>query len=239
MISIEQFLHSANKFYAEVKHHKNHRYLSWEHCYQCFAQARKDRKNGKLNEKYIDYLSLQLAFYLASWGMYRGSSFLLQKDYKVHTEAVKEILKLEYDVLFGLNCVELKRVEVQNCLETLAEQLDKIYKKIRESVLAKEAENNISTILLTKILLGTLGCTPAYDRFFVDAIKNTKVSTGNYNINSLLKLVSFYEKHYDSLERVRKEMKIGELEYPPMKLLDMGFWQIGFENSQTEKAKTS
>jgi len=40
-----------------------------------------------------DYLSLHHAFYLASWGMYRGSSFLLQKDYKVLTPIVEEILK--------------------------------------------------------------------------------------------------------------------------------------------------
>lgn len=40
-----------------------------------------------------DYLSLQLAYYLASWGMLRGSSFLLWKDYKIHIPMVKEMLK--------------------------------------------------------------------------------------------------------------------------------------------------
>ena len=49
-----------------------------------------------------DYLSLHLAFYLASWGMYRGSSFLLQKDYKVLVPIVEEVLKPEYDCLFGV-----------------------------------------------------------------------------------------------------------------------------------------
>ena len=59
-----------------------------------------------------DYLSLQLAFYLASWGMYRGSSFLLQKDYKVHEAVVKELLDSKYNCLFGLTCKMLRDQEV-------------------------------------------------------------------------------------------------------------------------------
>lgn len=55
----------------------------------------------------MDYLSLQLAFYLASWGMYRGSSFLLQKDYKIYIPVVEEVLKSKYDILFGMKCEDL------------------------------------------------------------------------------------------------------------------------------------
>jgi hypothetical protein len=33
-----------------------------------------------------------MAFYLASWGMYRGSSFLLWKDYLIHQEVVDNII---------------------------------------------------------------------------------------------------------------------------------------------------
>ena len=38
--------------------------------------------------------------------MYRGSSFLLQKDYKVLSPIVEKVLKPEYDCLFGLACAE-------------------------------------------------------------------------------------------------------------------------------------
>ena len=62
------------------------RYLSWEHCYKAFLENRDAN-----DEQAIDHLALHLAFYLASWGMYRGSSFLLQKDYKVHIPVVKII----------------------------------------------------------------------------------------------------------------------------------------------------
>ena len=48
--------------------------------------------------------------------MYRGSSFLLQKDYKVHAPIVEEILKPEYDCLCGLACTDLREPEVQMML---------------------------------------------------------------------------------------------------------------------------
>ena len=76
--------------------------------------------------------------------------------------------------------------------------------------------------------MGTLGCVPAYDRFFVSGVKNQGVTTGNYNVQSLRKLAKLYEDNYDMLEQVRKGMKIeNRIEYPQMKLLDMAFWQVG------------
>jgi hypothetical protein len=87
----------------------------------------------------------------------------------------------------------------------------------------------VSPVLITKILMGTLGCVPAYDRFFVDGIKKYRVTTQEYSRNSLLKLVGFYEEHNDRLEEARRGMQVGDLTYPQMKLLDMGFWQVGFE----------
>lgn len=89
----------------------------------------------------------------------------------------------------------------------------------------------MSPVLNTKILMGTLGCVPAYDRFFVDGIKKHKVTTGEYSRESVLRLVDFYEAHNDHLEEVRRGFECDGLIYPQMKLLDMGFWQIGFETS--------
>lgn len=87
--------------------------------------------------------------------------------------------------------------------------------------------------------MGTMGCVPAYDRYFISGIKYLKVSTGNYNINSILKLVDFYEKYFEEFETVRKNMKIKELEYPQMKLIDMCFWQVGFDLDEEKGLKNS
>ena len=86
--------------------------------------------------------------------------------------------------------------------------------------------------------MGTLGCVPAYDRYFISGVKSQRVTTGIYNINSLLRLVEFYEQNKIRLEEARKNLKVFGIPYPQMKMLDMGFWQIGFinENDRSKKA---
>ena len=133
------------------------------------------------------------------------------------------------DCLFGLECTELKREEVQECLSGIEAYMMDYYDNIRKEVKETEVKNKLSTTLITKILMGTFGCVPAYDRYFIDGIKDQKVTTGNYNIKSLLGLVDFYEDNRTRLEKTRKALKVYDLPYPQMKLLDMGFWQIGFE----------
>ncbi|MFN8487174.1 MAG: hypothetical protein U0350_06240 [Caldilineaceae bacterium] len=76
------------RFYHEIPNDPHHRYRSWEHCYKYFQKIHLQRQEFDL-----DLATLNLAFYLASWGMMRGSSELLQKDYKVHTKVVQELLK--------------------------------------------------------------------------------------------------------------------------------------------------
>lgn len=95
MDTVDLIIQSSTSFYNDLKQDKNGRYRSWEHCYSNFCHAR------ERDEVDYDYLSLQLAFYLASWGMYRGSSFLLQKDYKVHIPVVEELLQTKYK--FAMN----------------------------------------------------------------------------------------------------------------------------------------
>lgn len=76
-----------------------------------------------------------------------------------------------------------------------------------------------------------LACVPAYDRFFQDGVATYKVTTQEYSMTSVLKLVDFYEEHNDRLEETRRGFEDDGLVYPQMKLMDMGFWQVGFEKS--------
>lgn len=226
MNTVDLILESSVKFYDTLKKDENGRYRSWEHCYSNFINAR-DNKNAEW-----DYLSLQLAFYLASWGMYRGSSFLLQKDYKIHIPVVKELLKEEYDPLAGIDCVELKREKNQRLLEKTNAFLDEYYSNIRDEVKNIKVRNQLSSTLITKILMGTLGCVPAYDRYFISGIKKQKVASGNYNMKSIGQLVDFYESNIVELENIRKDMKVNGMAYPQMKILDMAFWQIGLDSDK-------
>ena len=223
MEAIDELINAAQTFYDDARANENGRSRSWEHCYRVFRDARTDPSPD------YDYLSLHLAFYLASWGMYRGSSFLLQKDYKVHTPIVEKILKPEYDCLFGLACADLRNDDVRAQLKELYDDIAKHFRPIRDEVAGREVASNVSPVLITKILMGTLGCVPAYDRFFEEGAKYLGLEKKSYNKDSLLELAAFYEAHNDRLEEARRGMRTEDLVYPQMKLLDMGLWQVGFE----------
>ena len=223
MEAIDELISAAQTFYDDARANENGRSRSWEHCYRVFRDARTDPSPD------YDYLSLHLAFYLASWGMYRGSSFLLQKDYKVHTPIVEEVLKPEYDCLFGLACADVRNDDVWEQLKNLSDDIADDFWPIRNEVAGRVVRSQVSPVLITKILLGTLGCVPAYDTFFENGVRHLGLKEKNYNEDSLLELADIYEAHNDRLEEARRGMQCDGLIYPQMKLLDMGFWQIGFE----------
>ena len=235
---INEFIKNAEKFYEKLNKNSpnykaNHRFKSWEHNFSIFCEERQ-----KSNPD-IDKLTIHLAFYLASWGMYRGSSFLLQKDYKIHEEVVKEIIKEEYDDLVAIKFNDLKGENLEK-MEKINSFLREHYRKIAE----KEKDEKISDILITKILLGTLACVPAYDNYFQKGFRkfNTLGSfsnkEGKLNERSILRIREFYEKYEKELEEKREDFKISinnenvENKYPQMKVLDMGFWQIGLEEER-------
>ena len=168
MDTVDLIIKSSTEFYNDLKADENGRYRSWEHCYSHFIKARGSK------EVDYDYLSLQLAFYLASWGMYRGSSFLLQKDYRVHIPVVKELLSEKYDALVGIECTDFRKESNQQLLKDINSFLGQYYDKIRREVKEQELKNQLSFTLITKILMGTLGCVPAYDRYFIAGIKKSE-----------------------------------------------------------------
>ena len=223
MEAIDELISAAQTFYDDARANGNGRSRSWEHCYRVFRDARTDPSPD------YDYLSLHLAFYLASWGMYRGSCFILQKDYKVHTPIVEEILKPEYDCLLGLACADLRNDDVRGQYTNLYNDIADHFWPIRNEVAGRVVKSQVSPVLITKILMGTLGCVPAYDRFFEEGARYFGLEKKTYHEDSLLELADFYEEHNDRLEEARRGMRTDDLIYPQMKLLDMGLWQVGFE----------
>lgn len=230
MDAIDELIDAAQTFYEDARANENGRSRSWEHCYRVFRDARIDPSPD------CDYLSLHLAFYLASWGMYRGSSFLLQKDYKVLVPIVEKILKPEYDCLFGAACADLRNDDIRAQLKKLYDDIAEHFDPIREKVAGREVTTPVSPVLITKILMGTLGCVPAYDRFFQDGAKYLGLEHNSYKEKSLRELADIYEAHNDRLEEARRGMRVGDLIYPQMKLLDMGFWQVGYDQETKESA---
>ena len=136
---------------------------------------------------------------------------MLQKDYKVHIPIAKIIQEKKYDPLVGISAKDLCKEQNLILLEDIGKR---IYACYAEDTPASDRKiNAASDTLITKILLGTLGCVPAYDRFYKESVKKHHISSGNYNKKSVCRVAKFSECR---------------IEYPPMKLMDMCFWQDGY-----------
>lgn len=196
---------------------KHHRFKSWEHCYNFF------RKNyQKLDQDNIfDQACLHLAFYLASWGMLRGSTFLLQKDYRVHEYFINEVVRNKnFEKFFQTNQLDSTGMDelISATREAYTKNVQGIngYRKV-----------NVSDTLASKIILGVFGNVPAYDRYLVEALGVFGIKK-TLNENSLNELVSFYKTYEHEFEECRRDFSHDNVYYSPMKLMDMFFWQVGY-----------
>jgi hypothetical protein len=205
--------------YSDIATDSNHRYLSWEHCHNAFVQHRHER-----DEATVDHLCLHLAWYLASWGMLRNS-FLMQKDYKVHKAVVKLIYQPEWETLWDITADKLAQ-------ETYANHIMKLCKAITNAYISTGAGIPTET-LLTKILLGTIGCVPAYDRYFKKALSLTGVAPQCCNTKSLMALGTLYMDNLDEFDALRKFCST-HIDYPVAKVIDMCFFEYGLQHDGEE-----
>lgn len=229
--------------FSEFKkmHNQSHaRCLSWEHCIEQFSLAfdelnKKSLKAENMSGERIDNLCLHLGFYLASWGMMRGSTDLLDYDYKIHTKAVTHILS--YPEFFIMDSAKLCERENLDKLDTLCAELRDAYTIEQERPFRNK---NVSSTLITKILMGTLGILPAYDNFVKEAVKYYKITTANFNTKSFKKLFNYFETHYkEEIKSITTEMQIFSPLYTPMKAVDILLWCLGkpIVDEKKQKAK--
>jgi len=87
-----------------------------------------------------------------------------------------------------------------------------------------------SDTLVTKVLLGTLACLPACDRFFIDGFKRSGQRYSYVNPPFVERMVRFCTEFKQELRQEQSRIALASgTDYPLMKLADMYFWQIGFE----------
>jgi hypothetical protein len=203
-------------YYDKLLSDPNDRFLSWEHCYRFFQSKPTD----------YDLASLHLAFYLASWGMYRGSSFLLQKDYRIHLAVVENILNPRYFILNGLSFEKFfgRQNEVTDTLFDLLNWVKACYKN---NTTLQHGLVNVTDTLATKILLGTLGCMPAYDRFVIRGLKEKGLSFSYLNKKNFLEMMRFCSNHREEFRQAQAHVSKRGFEYPLMKIIDTYFWRVG------------
>ena len=133
----------------EKKENDKSGWFAWDYCYSAFQSARENKGTGGYDS---ETLCLHLTAYLASWGMYRGSSFLKNYNYLVHENVIDIVLCDRYRCLEGIALDGYDDDEKMGLLQEL-------YEKIAEKAYNK---GDIPTdTLVSKILLGTMACIPA------------------------------------------------------------------------------
>lgn len=186
--------------------YENNRYFSWEYCYIFFLTH---GKNIVKNEDLQNLAALNLGFYLASWGMYRGSSKLLAYDYKIHKGVIKKLIS---------ECSSLWNKDVT------WEELEKANQIIRNYYI-KHGVTPTQT-LITKVLMGIFACTPAYDRLFLEGLGIWN-STRNPKISKTYNADSFNALKLLARNLQKRKLLLQNIDYPPMRLIDTYFWTVG------------
>ena len=198
-----------------------HSYKSWLYCHNHFLKI----KNNKVDNNDIDIACLQLHTFLANWGMFRGKAFIGNKTYKFHKEIVKEIIDQKYNKLWNIE----KNINSDN-LNTIFQQLVKnIKRKIKKLKNKDNTSGSITWTLITKIILGTVGCIPAYDRYFKEGISETQNIQKTFNPSkSFIQILEFYRNNEKVINSIINE--IGST-YTPMYIIDKYFWVLGRDKS--------
>jgi hypothetical protein len=189
------------------------RYTSFDYCYNYF------RPSNNITQD-IEKGCLVLGFYLASWGMFRGSSFLLQKSAKHFEPTIRYIAALDKSVW---------EIDVDSYDENNIQTIIKIHSDIKTRLINK---NNADLTLITKILLGVFGFIPAFDNFFCNsfrAIAEGQCGFRSVNQKSLSFIKTFYEANKTTIDRLSDETFTTDfitgrkttLNYPKAKIIDM------------------
>ena len=139
--------------------------------------------------------------------MYRGSSFLHQYNHHVHVKAIRVLLKEKHSALWVMDSYKH-----ESFIKGVEDLIGDLYLAYRERALAalegySEGDTHTyqpSDTLLSKVMLGTMGCIPAYDDFFRTAIGKQGTGLKSPNKKSLESLLKFIENNEHELNEAKE-----------------------------------
>ena len=217
---------TIRRYYEKQCGRPDARGRSWDHCYGFFQKNREDL----LDVEVQDTAALHLGCYLASWGMYR-SPFLREHAYTVHKPVIRALASPPFSILWQRDVGA--RDNDDQLSGTIMDLVKEVETEYRERM-GKQQQKDTDT-LVTKVLLGTVGCLPARDTFFEKGFKEwfkAQESTyGGLNERFVKRILRVCISHRRKLAGLQpKILDLGGRPYPLMKLVDMHFWQIGLES---------
>lgn len=197
------------------------RYTSVDYCFNHFQEHR--AAVAAWGEPAgMEVSCLHLGFYLASWGMLRGSSDLLQRSVR-HLVPLIETVADARPQLWDLDLDGYDD-----------EGIDLVYRTaldVRRALRPTQA----SDILVTKVMLGVFGCVPAFDTYFKKGFGVSYLSKG-----TLRRVGDFYRLNAEVIDRLRQptlDFTTGEPStrlYTRAKVVDMAFFIQGGYQGRTQ-----
>jgi hypothetical protein len=197
------------------------RYASFDYCYNYFQEARDAGETDRLADEDRRMSScLQLGFYLASWGMMRGSGELLQNSVRGLVPVVEQIADE------STSTWELDAHSYANDAEVVLA----LSRRIRVAFQASEVD--ASDTLVTKTMLGVFGCVPAFDLNFRRGFHCQTLCK-----RALRRIGEFYEDNRAEIDAVQVptwDFLTGDetkRQYSRAKIIDMIFFQEGISRN--------
>ncbi|WP_166353498.1 hypothetical protein [Phytoactinopolyspora limicola] len=165
---------------------------SWDFCFNHFQEHSDPTKVMELS-------CLHLGYYLASWGMLRGSTFLFRQTNVMHYRRVVEVIATHNATMRGCDVDAYRDTRKRQALEDA-------WRDIRLALLP---DGGNSRILISKVMMGVWGCLPSFDTYFVRGFrglgetKTEKVAFNRVSPRVLDLLAGFYERHAEEIDSVR------------------------------------
>ncbi|MET0765413.1 MAG: hypothetical protein ABWY29_11140 [Blastococcus sp.] len=199
------------------------RHRSFDYCFNYFRTQSENgnRPEQLVTEGRLQLSCLQLGFYLASWGMFRGRSALLAHSVKGLEPAIRAVADAPKEI-WDLDLDGYDDDGIALILE------------VRDALRRELPGQSSTDTLVSKTMLGVFGCVPAFDRFFRVGSARHGLRAQYLDPRSLQTIGSFYADHRAVIEKHREptlDVATGEASehrYTRAKVVDMIFFSAGY-----------
>lgn len=174
----------------------NARVLSWDFCFEHFADLERVQRDRQAS-------CMQLGYYLASWGMLRGSSYLFKNTNARHYLQALDVIERYSPELRGLGPADFGDRSSQELLVS-------VYRELGAALLP---EGGRRITLVTKTMMGVWGVFPSLDSYFVQTFGAIAASRGKravfsrFGVNTVELMGEFYEDHREEIDRLAAAYK--------------------------------
>lgn len=167
------------------------RVLSWDFCFAHFADLERVRRDRQAS-------CMQLGYYLASWGMLRGSSYLFKSTNARHYLHALEVIERYTPDMGGLTPAHFGEQRSQELLVSVFQEL--------AAALLPEGGRQIT--LVTKTMMGVWGVFPSLDSYFMRTFDAIAKGQGKgkvfsrFGVNTVDLIGDFYDTHQKEIDRL-------------------------------------